>query len=430
MTWLESLRASLGPPGPLRPGDTAVVAASGGVDSTALLLGLAKEAPDFGVSLHVAHLDHGWRESHGSRIVTELAASLDLGVSVGRLPWSARRDETSARERRRAFLRQVARQVGARAVFLAHQADEQAETVLAHLLQGSGARGLGGMEKVAGEFWLRPLLGVPKAELEAFVRERGAEIEEDPTNSDSRHLRNWIRGDLVPSLEARLPGAGRAVVRYAAFRREDEAHFGRLLERLWKDRVEVHPPGYLLRLEREEIEDRSLMDRLSMRLLESLGRRPTAPQVAALGDALRRGRGGGGRGIGAFPARGGIWIGPAAPLGPLPTVTVPRRGIVAWPHPLAPGLGATVLGLPEDLPLVLRSAVPGDRLRHHRTKLKEILAEGRIPAPLRPRVPIVAAPDGVVAALGLWDGDGGGLRARFDPRRQAFIVGVLSTVLN
>lgn len=429
MTWQEALRTSLGPPGPLRAGDTAVVAASGGVDSTALLLALAEVAPVAGIGLHVAYLDHGWRPSRAAELVLEQGLALGLPVTVGRLPQGWAPDETSARRERRRFLRHTAALVGARAVFLGHQADDQAETVLGHLLRGSGSRGGGGMAESAEGFWLRPLLDVPKSVLRAYVAERGIQIEEDPTNAEGRHLRNWIRHDILPHIEGRLPGAGEALVRHARRDREDEAHFRLILDRLWGERVQVFPPGFLMRLEQPETGDPALAGRLAVRLLENFGRRPSAPQVEALVTAMRRGAGGAGRSLAVFPAVSGLWIGPSDDLPPLPEATVLPHGVLTIPAPLAPGLRATELRLPRGEPLVLRSRQEGDRLRHHTTKLKEILREGRIPAPFRSRVPVVAAHDGVVAVLGLWSGEGGEVEAFFDPGRRRFVVGSEAAVL-
>src|SRR5215204_6724204 len=181
-------------------GERALVAVSGGADSTALLLGLEelRGAGLLGVELTAAHLDHGLRGEEAAadaRWVEGLARDLGLGCVVGRASVAERAREAgdnleqAARHARYEFLAGAARACGARAVLAAHTLDDQAETVMLRLLRGSGAEGLGGMApertlEAGGEVSLRrPLLTwARRAETENYCRERGVEFRADEMN--------------------------------------------------------------------------------------------------------------------------------------------------------------------------------------------------------------------------------------------------------
>ena len=117
--------------------------------------------------------------------------------------------EQAARRERYRFLRRIRAETGAAAVAVAHTRDDQAETLLMRLLRGAGATGLGGMRPRSGRL-LRPLLEVAREEVLSHLRDRGLEWKEDPSNEDLRHLRNRVRHELLPSLEARYNPALRA----------------------------------------------------------------------------------------------------------------------------------------------------------------------------------------------------------------------------
>ncbi|HEX8560851.1 MAG TPA: tRNA lysidine(34) synthetase TilS [Pyrinomonadaceae bacterium] len=225
---------------PLR-GEDAVVAVSGGADSTALLLALAEleGAGALGVGLTAAHLDHGLRgprSAEDARWVEGLALSLGLACVVGRADVAGlareQRDnvEQAARRARYEFLARAAREAGARSVLVAHTLDDQAETVLLRLLRGSGAEGLGGMSaeralEAGGEVFLRrPLLGwARRADTEAYCRARGVEPRADEMNDDETYARVRARRRLLPLLETFNPRAAEALARAAGLLREDSA---------------------------------------------------------------------------------------------------------------------------------------------------------------------------------------------------------------
>ena len=202
-----------------------LVACSGGVDSLALAAGVAFEAPRAGLRAGAVVVDHGLQQ--GSSAVARRAAyqCRDLGLdpvvveqvtvaAVGEGP------EAAARQARYAALDAVANRLGAVAVLLAHTRDDQAEQVLLGLARGSGARSLAGMPSARGRY-LRPLLGVSRAETEATCTAYRLEPWRDPHNADPRFARVRARAALR-DLEVDLgPGLTEALARSAELLRDD-----------------------------------------------------------------------------------------------------------------------------------------------------------------------------------------------------------------
>jgi len=197
-------------------GATCLVGVSGGPDSLALLDLLHLTAALHGRSLVVGHIDHGIAEG-SARVadrVEALATERGIPIRRVRLELGGGASETRARGARRAALIEIARDVDARAILLAHHADDQAETVLLRLLRGSGPAGLAGMAARSG-IWVRPLLGITRAELAEHLASRGLEGWQDPANTDPRHLRSWLRGAILPRLAERLPDLTSRLLRAA-----------------------------------------------------------------------------------------------------------------------------------------------------------------------------------------------------------------------
>lgn len=209
MDLLEALQAFLRrlPPD---PGDRLVVAFSGGCDSTALLWGLTRLAPSWGIRLVAAHLDHGMDAASAARaaLAADLARRLGVplvgarrAVGVHRRPGES--PEAAARRIRYEFLDEVRRGCRARRVATAHHRDDQAETVLLRLRFGSGLRGLAAIQEDAGTV-VRPLLALPRATLRQAVAAAGLTPVEDPGNHDPRQPRSRMRHQVLPAL-AGLP---------------------------------------------------------------------------------------------------------------------------------------------------------------------------------------------------------------------------------
>ncbi|MGH7528778.1 MAG: tRNA lysidine(34) synthetase TilS [Gemmatimonadales bacterium] len=200
------MRAHLARTGLLgRPG-TAVLAVSGGADSVALLDLLHGMAGELGLELVVAHADHGIQTAGRAvgRTVGQLAAQYSLPFELGELHLGADATETVARRARYAWLREVQARVGATYLVTAHHRDDQIETVLLRVLRGSAPAGLAGMAARGRDGLVRPLLPFTRRELAEHVARRGLPVHDDPANRDPRHLRSWIRVDLLPRIVERL----------------------------------------------------------------------------------------------------------------------------------------------------------------------------------------------------------------------------------
>lgn len=195
------------------PGETVVVAVSGGADSVALLDVLSRLDQER-LDLIVAHLNHCLRgaESDGDeQFVASLAARYGLPfvairVDVASLSAGGGLSlEDAGRQARYAFFHEVARRRGAASIAVAHHLDDQAETVLIRLLRGAGGAGLSAMSAGGDSMVKRPLLQVSRAELERYLNDRGLTWRTDSTNADTTILRNSIRHELIPALRKYNP---------------------------------------------------------------------------------------------------------------------------------------------------------------------------------------------------------------------------------
>src|SRR5579884_2947982 len=202
-----------------------IVAYSGGLDSTVLLHVLARVE---GMNLRAAHVHHGLQPhaeewaSHCAAFAARLSVPFEL-LRVAVEPNDPAGPEAAARRARYAALRRLMQPGDALAV--AHQRDDQAETVLLRLLRGSGITGLAAMRPLV-EFppgWLwRPLLDVPRDELRAYAQRHRLSWIEDPHNRDARYARSWLRAEVFPVLRARFPSAEDSLARCARLAAEAE----------------------------------------------------------------------------------------------------------------------------------------------------------------------------------------------------------------
>jgi len=238
----------------LKAGDRVGVAVSGGGDSVALLLLLGELRAELGISLVVLHFNHQLRGTDSDadeKFVAELAHSRGLEFI------SARRDvaaearhlgqnlEEVARQLRYGFFNEVAQSGQVTRVAVAHTADDQAETVLARLLRGTGPTGLAGIYPVVGVV-VRPLLGVRRGAVREYLKSCGQAWREDASNLDAARLRAHIRRSLLPLLESEFqPAIVERLAALASAARGDEA-FWRALE---DDALRRHfDAGHLKRL--------------------------------------------------------------------------------------------------------------------------------------------------------------------------------------
>lgn len=195
----------------IKKNDTLVVGVSGGPDSVALLYLLAAIRRPFNLTLHVAHLDHALRRdsSGDAEFVKRLAAGLGLPATVERVTAGGLKGkgslEEKARKRRFEFLFKVAAKTGARTICLGHTLDDQAETVLMRLIRGTGLMGLAAispMRKFGKATVVRPLIGIRRSQVLAFLKKRKIAFRTDTSNLKESFFRNKVRLRLLPLLEA------------------------------------------------------------------------------------------------------------------------------------------------------------------------------------------------------------------------------------
>ena len=185
----------------LAGGETVLVAVSGGADSVALLTVLVALAPAWRLTLHVLHVDHGLRDdaARDADLVRRLGARLGVPVDVASVHVGQGSVEAAARAARHAALESAADRLGATRIALGHTADDQAETVLMRLIEGTGMRGLAGIPPVRGRI-VRPLIEARHRDAIAALETAGVPWVEDPTNADPKFFRNRVRHELLPLL--------------------------------------------------------------------------------------------------------------------------------------------------------------------------------------------------------------------------------------
>ena len=264
-------------------GDRVIVGFSGGRDSLALAAGLRRVRDVLGVELLLVHVDHRLRAESGEEAARAAMLAQRLGLPFEshalKLPPGQIHPhvgvEEAARRERYGVLFEAATEIGARAVATGHHEGDQAETVLLHLLRGSGVHGAAGMREWGGApypaaapndisrqvgrsaawkesaprgskpaLW-RPLLREPRSAIDAYVDVLGLTWIEDASNADVSLRRNAIRHEVMPLLEARFPGATAALARYADLAAADDDVLDRMSEEALEGGVD---PGGRLRV--------------------------------------------------------------------------------------------------------------------------------------------------------------------------------------
>jgi tRNA(Ile)-lysidine synthase len=294
---LDEVRGTIDGHGLLLRGETVVVGVSGGPDSLCLLHLLCRLRGEYDFGLHVAHLHHGLRGPDAdadAAFVAKLAASWHLQHTVEETDVAEVANqhglavEEAARRARYAFLGNVAAAIGARAIAVGHNADDQAETVLMHWLRGSGTAGLRGMlpltrfsdfrlldpadvaPGLAGLRLIRPLLETPRTEIEAYCARHHLEPRFDRSNLDTTYFRNWLRHEVLPLLARHNPNVREVIRRSARVMADDHDLLRSLLQDIW--------PSVIL----HESDEQIVFDLVAWRGL------PTSLQRSTLREAIHR----------------------------------------------------------------------------------------------------------------------------------------------
>jgi len=215
----------------LSRGARVLVACSGGPDSATLLHVLQRLAPSLELTLHAASVDHGLRPGAASDVALAGALAGSLGVPFTPLAVTVSREGASlqaqARDARYAALFAEAARIGASALAVGHTLDDQAETVLARLLRGSGVSGLAGIAPRRADGVVRPLIDCRRADVHAYVARHALAVATDPSNADPRFERVRIRESVLPALALEDPSAAVHLAQLADDAREITEVVGR-----------------------------------------------------------------------------------------------------------------------------------------------------------------------------------------------------------
>jgi len=192
----------------ISPGDLVILGVSGGPDSMALLHIMDRFKSEMGFRLSVAHLNHGLRDEAEAdeKFVKEYCQNRDIPfyfqrVNIKKLASQGKKSlEEAGRDYRYKYFRELIHDIGADRIATAHHQDDIAETVLLHLLRGSGIKGLRGIMPVKGRL-IRPLLCVSKREIKTYLENMNVDYCLDKSNYDSTYLRNRVRHKLIPYLQ-------------------------------------------------------------------------------------------------------------------------------------------------------------------------------------------------------------------------------------
>jgi len=398
----------------LAPGGTVAIALSGGRDSVALLDACVALRATRSLPIVAIHVHHGlspqadeWAAFCEATCRRAGAPLQVMRVRVGERPSGG--VEAAARARRYEALAVAARAANAAAVVLAHHQDDQAETLLLQLVRGAGPHGMAAMPVAAdarGVRWLRPLLGVRRRAIEAYVAARALPYVDDPSNDDDRHRRNAVRLRVAPALAATFPGYPATLAR-AATLQTDAARLADDLaaldaegavdgERLDRRRLAALPEHRARNLLRWFLRSRGLRAPGAAQLAEMLRQLATSPRDARV-ELVHDGRV-----IGLHRDGVVVHAPPAArfevPWRGEPEVALPHGRVVFEPRS---GEGLAVARVTEAS-VVLRPRAGGERLRlvaagPSRT-VKNLLQEAAIPAWARGALPLVFC-DGTLAAI-------------------------------
>lgn len=383
------------------PGDHIICAVSGGADSMALLLAMYLLREKLGIRLSAAHFNHNLRgsESDGDEaFVREFCNRYDLELFVGSGCVTAGEKglEAAARDARYAFFQTLPGKIAT-----AHTANDNAETVLLHMVRGTGLKGLGAITPVRGNI-LRPMLSITRQEVLAFLEEYHISYREDSSNQTDQFLRNRLRHHVMPLLEKENPRLAENLSAMALRLRQDEAAL-----------QEYAAVPYPLQVEKLHAMPVAIRSRVLERFLKDSGVKEPEAEHIALAEALVFSEKP--SACAQFP--GGVTVSrcygelvAGAGEKPLETVILTCPGAVQLP-----GLRIVCTAAEEIIntanvftvscsgPITVRCRCPGDKLRLSggTKRLKKLFIDRKIPAAQRLRIPVIADDEGVLAVYGI-----------------------------
>lgn len=397
-----------------------LVALSGGADSVALTCMLAEKREALHITLSAAHINHsirGEESEQDAQFCKALCETLNIPFYMEEIdvPAIAKTSgeglETAARRLRYEALRRIRRTLNADYIAAAHHLNDQAETVLMHLLRGCGPEGISGMEVLSGDLY-RPLLGTPRKALEEYLVARGITWRTDSTNFDVFTPRNALRLHGLPALEESYPKAAQAIARYAeAAQCED-----RFMERMTREFLAQHleSGSYGKRILRPEEADEAILRRCIRKLCGQGLPHERLTEIAAL---IRQSRG-----------RVDISQTMIVERTPGALYFLPKNVVLPAEQPLCEnatvlwsGIGRLNVSTGSAVPIrnnplkqalraealrgaVLRTRRDGDRIRPlgcGEKLLSDYFTDRKIDRPLRDHIPLVAKGPNILWAIGV-----------------------------
>ncbi len=387
--------------GMVRPGETIICAVSGGADSMALLWGMWLLKEKLQIRVEAAHFNHQLRGAESDRdeqFVRDFCDFHDIPLHVGqgRVQPGKKGLEAAARDARYAFLRSLPGTVAT-----AHTADDNAETVLLHLIRGSGLRGLGGITP-KGEGLIRPMLDVTRREVEAFLQEHWVRFRTDSSNETDQFLRNRLRHHVMPLLKEENPSLATGLSALAQRLRQDEALLGALAAELDVTDVaalRAAPPPLRRRALERVLQSNGFQEPSASHIAQAeavvFSEKPSA--FAVFGDVVLR------------RAYDRLTVTRALP--PLKAQTLPREGTLSLPE-IGMEIRTEPAREPETAPncftvapvgeMVVRCRQSGDELTlpGGTKSLKKRFIDRKIPAHQRLRIPVIADDAGILGVCG------------------------------
>ncbi len=420
------------------PNETLIIALSGGGDSLALLLLLQDFQPQLQIKLHAAILNHGIRleareeVAYVKTITARLGVELDAGFKD--VPQFAQTKglnlELAARIARYEFLAEVAQKYGAKKVVTGHHADDQAETILLHLIRGTGLKGLAGMQIVSPVPYVeaelqvvRPLLDVTHQQLVEYCIYHQVQPVEDQSNQDANFRRNYLRQWVMPLLKELNPNLTSTLKRTAEIVREDVSYFDQVVSGY----LQVHDDHVLVERRAFHAAARAVQRRIvheavfrldgelsHERILEGvqIGSSGAVGKVVEFAEGVRlrvdykmlvfervdR------------PIDDGMQLyllelDTDIPLSLPGTTSIPEQGWSVTIQASNDELSAPdMLALAPDKELRLRTRRPGDRIRlkgmdDKSKKIKDWMIDYKVPRAIRDSIPLLTVDDAVVAII-------------------------------
>lgn len=418
----------------LQEKEKVLVAVSGGPDSLTLLNVLHRLAPSLGLRLVVAHINHRLR---GEESVEDAAFVQNCAVELGwdfclaevdvyaRIAQTKESIQEAARELRYEALINLGKKHQASKIALGHTADDQAETVLMHIIRGSGPEGMGGIPPVRDGIFVRPLIEVPRAMIETFIKREKIPCRHDSSNKKRKYLRNRIRLDLLPILKRDYnPNLCLGLSETSDIFRAESAFMEKYVDKVWTDiLLEEEAEAIHLNLEVFRSQDIAIQRRIIRRVYETLKGNKKGLSLKQIRSALSLF----GNREKVINLAGGLQIrktGKTLSLGKFTPHDIPEV-VLSVPGVVSAGsyrIRTKILKIPPSSfpahnrkvffdwdklvpPLILRSRRPGDTMNplgmKGRKKIQDILTDAKIPRYLRRSIPILCDSKGILWMAGI-----------------------------